>query len=595
MLAEKLNQTWDLERIIPGGCGSPAFKEFLGGLDAELGALTERATALKAESAPAVWASLVLDVQEAARKLGQAYSYTGCATAADTKDTDAKLAYAKCAQVGASLGNIFVRLEAAAKETTQAQWDAILADPSLAAITWNLNEIREKAVDKMPAAQEVLGVDLAVDGYHGWGALYDQIVGRITIPVEIDGKVEELSVGQAFNKFQEPDRALRQRTWEAWKGAWGKESELIGHTLNSLSGFRLALYKHRGWESVLKEPLSMNRMSEATLEAMFFAAKQARGTMTKFLARKAQILGLEKLAWYDKDAPLFETTRKVSYEEAAQFIIEQFNRFSPRMADFAVQAFNNRWIEVEDRPNKMPGGFMTPFPLAQESRIFMTFSGDAGGVGTLAHELGHAYHTEVMWDLPPMAQEYAMNVAETASTFAELIVSSAAIENAANHEEKLALLSNRLEDATAYLMNIPARFYFEKAFYAERAKGPVAVERISELMESTLNEWYNGALANVEPLFWASKGHFYGTGVPFYNFPYCFGYLFSAGIYQQAKKEGPAFESRYVDLLRDTGRMTVEELAKRHLGVDLTQPEFWISGTQLALSDAELFLSLTEK
>lgn len=595
MLAEKLVQTWDLERIIPGGCGSADFQSFLSGVENDLTALSERAVGLRAESAPAEWSGLILEVQEATRKVGQAYAYTGCATAQDTKDTDAKLAYAKCAQVGAALGNIFVYLESAAKETTPEQWAAILAEPGLGEITWNLNEIRAKAIDKMPASQEVLAVDLAVDGYHGWGSLYDQIVGRITIPVEIDGKVEELSVGQAFNKFQEKDRALRQRTWESWKSAWAKESELIGHSLNSLAGFRLNLYKHRGWESVLKEPLSINRMSEATLEAMFFAAKESRASMTKFLERKAQLLGLPKLAWYDLYAPLFETTRKVSYDEAAQFIVEQFRRFSPRKAEFAVQAFNNRWIEVEDRPNKMPGGFMTSFPLAEESRIFMTFSGDAGGTGTLAHELGHAYHTEVMWDLPPLTQEYSSSVAETASTFAELIVSTAAIEHAKDREERLSLLDNRLGEATAYLMNIPARFYFEKAFYAERAKGPVAVERISSLMESTLNEWYNGALSEVEPLFWASKGHFYGTYSPFYNFPYCFGYLFSAGIYQRARQEGPAFESKYVDLLRDTGRMTVEELAKRHLGVDLTQPEFWLSATQLAKDDCDLFLSLTER
>jgi oligoendopeptidase F len=595
LLQEKLNQTWDLERFVAGGCGSPAFKEFLASLEAELAALTERAGALTSNSTPAVWAGLITDFQQAARKLGQAGAYTGCAMAADTKDTEAKLAYGMVAKIGASLSNINTRLEAAAKETTQANWEAVLAQPALQAIAWNLNEMREKAVDKMPASQEILAADLAVDGYHGWGALYDQIVGRITIPVQIDGKIVELSVGQAFNKFAEADRSLRQRTFEGWKGAWGKESELIGHTLNSLAGFRLSLYKHRGWSSILKEPLSYNRMSEATLNAMWEAAKGARPTLTKFMQRKAQMLGLEKLAWYDRSAPLFQTTRKVSYEEAAKFIVEQFEKFSPRMAKFAVKAFNDRWIEVEDRPNKMPGGFMTGFPLNEESRIFMTFSGDAGGIGTLAHELGHAYHSDVMWDLPPLAQDYAMNVAETASTFAELIVSSAAIEHAANREEKLELLNNRMDDACAYLMNIPARFYFEKAFYAERAKGPVSVERTSELMENTLQEWYNGALSEYEPLFWASKGHFYGTYVPFYNFPYAFGYLFSAGIYQKARQEGPAFERRYVDLLRDTGRMTVEELAKRHLGVDLTKPDFWVAGTQLALDDAELFLSLTER
>lgn len=595
MLHEQLNQTWDLERFMAGGCGAPAFKEFVSSLESELAALTERAGSLTAASAPAEWSALITDFQEAARKLTQASAFTGCAMAADTKDTEAKLAYGRVAQLGAGLSNVNTRLEAAAKETTQAHWDSILAEPALREIAWNLNEMRQKAVDKMEASQEILAADLAVDGYHGWGALYDAIVGRITIPVEIDGKVEELSVGQAFNKFAEPDRALRQRTWEGWKATWAKESELIGHTLNSLAGFRLSLYKHRGWESILKEPLSYNRMSEATLNAMWEAAKGARPTLTKFMQRKAQMLGLEQMAWYDRSAPLFQTTRKVSYDEAAKFIVEQFEKFSPRMSQFAAKAFNSRWIEVEDRPNKMPGGFMTAFPLHEESRIFMTFSGDAGGIGTLAHELGHAYHSEVMWDLPPMTQDYAMNVAETASTFAELIVSSAAIEHAQSREEKLELLNNRIDDACAYLMNIPARFYFEKAFYAERAKGPVSVERISELMATTLGEWYNGALSEYEPLFWASKGHFYGTYVPFYNFPYAFGYLFSAGIYQQARKEGPAFEQRYVDLLRDTGRMTVEELAKRHLDVDLTKPDFWVEATKLALDDTELFLSLTEK
>lgn len=200
-----------------------------------------------------------------------------------------------------------------------------------------------------------------------------------------------------------------------------------------------------------------------------------------------------------------------------------------------------------------------------------------------------------MRDLPILTQDYAMNVAETASTFAEILISAAAINEAQDKEEKLALLDSRIADSAAYLMNIHSRFIFEMDFYAARKKGPVSIERLNEMMVNAQKKGYNDALGEYHPYFWAAKGHFYGTGVPFYNFPYTFGYLFSAGIYARALEEGPAFEHRYVDLLRDTGRMTVEELASRHLGVDLTKPEFWLTGVNMALADVDQFLKLTEE
>jgi oligoendopeptidase F len=143
-------------------------------------------------------------------------------------------------------------------------------------------------------------------------------------------------------------------------------------------------------------------------------------------------------------------------------------------------------------------------------------------------------------------------------------------------------------------MNIHARFLFETRFYEARQKGMVSIDRLNELMETAQKEAYAGALGLYHPHFWASKLHFYATDVPFYNFPYTFGYLFSAGIYARAKEQGPAFEQKYIDLLCDTGRMTVEELAVRHLGVDLTKPDFWLTGVQDAINDVEEFLKLTE-
>lgn len=187
-----------------------------------------------------------------------------------------------------------------------------------------------------------------------------------------------------------------------------------------------------------------------------------------------------------------------------------------------------------------------------------------------------------------------MNVAETASTFAEMIVADASVKSASSDEEKLSLLEDKVQRSVALLMNIHARFLFETRFYEERKNGMVSTDRLNELMVDAQKEAYGGALEEYHPLFWASKLHFYITGVPFYNFPYTFGYLFSLGIYAQAIEEGKGYEEKYSALLKDTASMTVEDLALKHLNVDLTKPDFWEKAVQLCIDDVEEFLAMTE-
>jgi len=595
-LATALRQTWDLDAIFEGGSGSPALAARLASMEAAFEDLLHQAEGLTAAETPAAvdrWCEVLERLQELGKQLSQAGSFIYCLTAQSVKDEPAKLLQGRVMQIDAVLeaaGNI---LDAKVLAVPDAAWQALLADPRIEPIAFPLGERRVRAKDRMDPARETLATDLSVDGYHGWGSLWETITGRITIPFEKDGKTEQLYVGQAANKFSEPDRAVRARLFTNWEEAWGKEADLIAGTLNHLSGFRLNLYRQRGWQSVLKEPLENNRMSEATLWAMWDAVSAAKGKLLEYLRRRARLLGYESINWYDLDAPLNQATRKVTYDEASSFIVDQFGRFSPRMARFAQNAFAKSWIEAEDRAGKMPGGFCTDFPESGESRIFMTFGGEPSSVSTLAHELGHAYHTDVMVDLPPLTQRYAMNVAETASTFAELITLNAAIEQAHSLDEKLSLLDEKLGNAVSYLMNIHSRFLFETAFYEARRAGPLSIEQLNDMMLKAQKEGYQNGLGVYHPLFWASKGHFYSTGAPFYNYPYTFGFLFSAGVYAHAVQEGPRFEQRYVDLLRDTGRTTVEDLAARHLGADLTRPDFWLTGAKVFLDDVDEFLRLT--
>ncbi|MFS0723455.1 M3 family oligoendopeptidase [Paenibacillus sp. 1P07SE] len=594
-MEKALPTRWDLDVFFAGGSSSESFSAELDTLTREIARLADETagrTGTATDEQLLMWTAAVQSILE---RLREAESFVSCLLAEQMKDSGAARLNHRVQTLAAEFGRALTSFDDALRQLPDAAWEAWVRQPQLADAAFYLTERRELARMKLPPAQEALVSSLAVDGYHGWGELYNTIVSgaRFVSPPEA-GESKELSAGQMHNLLSHPDRAVRAAAFDEWERVWGEQSVLCADALNRLAGFRLQLYKQRGWASVLQEPLQMNRMSEAVLSAMWSAIDESKSELTAYLERKARLLGMERLDWHDVEAPIGQADKTIGYEEAASFIIQRFRAFDPQMADFAELAFRDGWIEAEDRPGKRPGGFCTSFPKTGQTRIFMTYSGTASNVATLAHELGHAYHQHVMNDLPPMAQEYAMNVAETASTFAELIVADSAMQEAADPQEKLVLLEDKIQRTVAFYMNIYARFRFETAFYERRAEGTLSADELNALMEEAQEEAFGGAIGRKHPAFWASKLHFYLTDVPFYNFPYTFGYLFSTGLYARALEEGSSFAGRYVELLRDTGRMNVEELAQKHLGVSLEQPDFWRSAVALTVRDIHTFLEMTE-
>lgn len=593
-MLQGLNQTWNLEVFFPGGSGSKEFAAFLDKLAADVDALNKEVRGA-AVSGIAAWTERIGRFQDIAARLRHAGAFVSCLTAQNVEDKHARVVGARVNQIQAAFASCWTELDTQMLALPSDEWNKLLTSESLQPLAFNLEERRQRARKMLPPEQEKLVNDLSTNGYHGWSDLYDLTTGRMTIVLDKDGKPVRLSPGQASNRMSDPDPKFRAHVMERWESAWQDAAEYCGLALNNLGGYRLGLYKHRGWDSFMQEPLEQNRMSAETLSTMWATIDQNKDRLVKYLARKKQMLGLEKLGWQDVGAPIGSADSKMSYDDAAGFIVEQFGRFSPKMASFAEMAFRNRWIEAEDRPGKRMGGFCTSFPVQKESRIFVTFSGTMGNTATVAHELGHGFHQSVVNELPPLASNYAMAVAETASTFAEMVVADAAVANARNAQERLVLMEDKLARAVSLLMNIEARFIFESNFYEERKRGMVPVQRLNELMTAAQKQAFAGALDDYHPTFWASKLHFYITDVPFYNFPYTFGFLFSAGVYAKAREVGPTFEDKYADLLRDTGRMRVEDLAKRHLGADLTKPAFWQAAIDSVLSDYDEFMKATAK
>ncbi|MBW7476542.1 M3 family oligoendopeptidase [Paenibacillus oenotherae] len=591
---------WDLDVFYEGGSGSPAFRNELQTMEADIESLSADLGEAAASEAGGTdrggklseWTNIV---QSVLLRLRQSESFVSCLLAQQVKDTAALGLNDKVKTLSAKFNGVLTSYDEQLLLTEDEVWRDWLKRDEIAPVAFTLNERRDGAKEKLAPAQEALASELAVDGYHGWGDLYNTIVSRARFEaVEPDGSRKVLSAGQMHNRLSSSDRSIREASFQEWEREWGEQAELCGEALNRLAGFRLKLYDRRGWSFVLKEPLAMNRMSEATLHAMWSAVNEGKSDLVRYMERKAKLLGVPKLDWHDVEAPIGSASRTVPYDEAAAFILDRFRVFSPDLSDFSEVAFREGWIEAEDRGGKRPGGFCTAFPKSGQTRIFMTYSGTASNISTLAHELGHAYHQHVMNDLPPLAQEYAMNVAETASTFAELIVADSALQAAVDDNERLALLEDKIQRSTAFFMNIHARFLFETRFYDQRRQGVVSHEELSKLMEEAQQEAFCGMVDELHPHFWASKLHFYLTDVPFYNFPYTFGYLFSSGIYAVAQQEGASFAERYVALLRDTGRMTVEELASKHLGVRLDEPDFWRGAVALTKADVDTFLELTE-
>lgn len=519
--------------------------------------------------------------------------YFECMLAQNTSDQQALQLYAESKTLRAACDSLNDEICQFLAQLDEPAMRAFCKSPKLEAISFHLYEKRDLVREKLPITQERLINQLSIDGFHGWNDIYETFMGQLRIFSPLDAKAS-FSVGQVTNFLLDPVRSIRQDWFAKWEETWLAYENLAAQMINHLAGYKLSLCQARKHSSILQDPLQYNRMQESTLWAMWNTIDCHKEMLIKYLQQKAKNLKIDRLAWYDIEAPLPSAlSPKISYQEAAETIIEDFSTFSDSMGTFARQAFEEKWIEAEDRAGKRPGGFCVPFLHAKETRIFMTYGGTMNNLLTLAHELGHAYHSYEVRDLPIFSQQYPMNVAETASTLAEMLVLDSWMNRSSDPTIQLSILDNKLQRAVMFLMNIHARFLFELEFYQAREKGFVIANHLNSLMENAQKKAFCNALSEWHPHFWVAKQHFFITEVSFYNFPYTFGYLFSQGIYARLKHD-PQRERVYANLLQDTGRMPVEDLAQRHLDVKLEEPGFWEDALKLVEKDVAQYISLSQ-
>lgn len=593
------SETWDLDSIFEGGIDSPALKTKLTTIKQQLQETQATLANWRADADTPDYdwfQQIVTDLQRIEAALAQCEVFVVAIQSADARNTKAGIVLNQLYQLDNAHEKLMTQFKKQLVQLSQETFAKLIAHPELQALAFNLTEMRKQGLALLDSKTEALINNLAVDGFQGWSDHYDTLVSQMQIKyTDETGQTQVLSAGQAQNRLAAAmPNAQRAALMTNWEQAWQQNAAPFADTLNHLAGFRLQNYQAHGTTNFLQKPLDLNRMSQATLDAMYSVVDANKQMLVHYLQRKAALMGKRQVDWQDLEAPLTlgTATNTQTYDEAAKFVIDNFQKFSPKMAKLATYAFEHHWIEAEDRPNKRPGGYMDNLPETKESRIFMTFTGSPNDTATLAHELGHAFHADVIKDLPFWRQDYAMNVAETASTFAELIVADANVKAATDTKTTLNLLDAKMQNPLAMFLDIHARYLFEKRFYEARLQHVVTPTELSDLMLQAQKDAYDNALTTYHPMFWASKLHFYISDVPFYNFPYTFGYLFSLGIYAQAKQDDH-FEDHYIALLRDTANMSTEALAKKHLGVDLTKPDFWQAGVALIKRDIDEFMALS--
>ena len=584
-----MKTNWDLT-VFYKDFDDPEFKDDLARLPKEIDAFTA-AIAAPAEDEVRKLVSLVHQ-EEALSCLFERLSMMielNFAVDANNKPANAALAPLMRAVMGSSLAsNAFSRYLASLDNL-----DAIIdADDELKARAFALREAAENAKHQLPEALEKPVLKMQLSGGEAFSHLRDKL--DATLLVDYDGKQIPLSAVRAL--AYDGDADTRRRAYEAELASYRKIELPMSFCLNNIKAEGETMAALKGYKGVLDMALAHSRMDEKTLEAMWTAIREALPEVREYFKAKGRLLGHENgLPFYDLFAPVGQSTRTYTVEEARALLLDLFGKFCPEMGEMMRTAFDEGWIDMFPREGKSGGAFCSGYYAKNISRVMTNFAGSASDVSTLAHELGHAFNNRMLHHKPIMMTETPMPLAETASTFNETLLISQLLKTA-TPEEELTLLDSCLTEQTQTMVDIYSRFLFEQKVVAAQADHALDVDELKETMLWAQEQSYGDGLDPEyrHPYMWACKSHYYSTGVHFYNFPYAFGGLFARGLYARYEKEGEAFVPVYCDLLSRFGSDTIANVTAS-VGIDVTTPDFWREAVESVLVQVRRFVELADK
>ncbi len=474
---------------------------------------------------------------------------------------------------------IFFELEWAAADDEHVA--GIIGDNRLDFCRHHLEQVRLERPHLLSEAEETVLADKAQVGGAAWVRLFDELTSAIEVDVPDEHGGTGVSLMEALSLLSHPDRSIRQQAAEGVTAGLAPGLRTRAYVFNTLLLDKSISDRQRGYNTWISSRNLANEASDESVNALIEAVVSNYSLPQRWYRLKAQVLGIDKLADYDRMASVADTEQEFGWDEGVSIVRDAYNSFSPELADVVGRFLDEPWIDAPVRPGKRGGAFAAPVTPSHHPYVFLNWTGTSRDVATLAHELGHGAHFQLAREQGIFHQSTPLTVAETASVFGETVTSSRLLATLDDPTERFALLASTLEDSIATVFRQVAMNRFEDSCHtARRNDGELSVEQFGELWAQSQHDMLGDSVEVTEGYrsWWSYVPHFMGT--PGYVYAYAYGQLLALSVYARYIEEGDAFVPAYLDLLRAGGSRSPEELGKI-VGCDLADPNFWANGIKI--------------
>jgi oligoendopeptidase F len=571
---------WDLEPLVDER-GEAGVDELLDHADRVAASVAERRGTV-AQLDAAGLASVMRELASIAELVGRSASYASLRFAADTTDPGrgALLQHVEERATAVNTKILFFELEWAALPDDRAT--DLLADERLTFCRHYLAAARRYRPHLLTEPEELVMTEKAVTGRSAWSRLFSELTS--TIAVDLDGG--RVSLEEALSRLTSPDRGERRAAAESVSSALEPGLRTRAFVFNTLLADKAVDDRLRQYPDWLASRNLDNEASDESVRALVAAVQARYDIPQRWYALKARVLGLDRLADYDRIASMASEESEFGWREARELVLDAYGSFSSELEGAAHRFFDEAWIDAPVRPGKRPGAFCAYTVPSQHPYLLLNWTGRRRDVLTLAHELGHGLHAYLAREQGAFHQTTPLTLAETASVFGETVTFGRLLEETSDPAARLALLAESLEGQIATVFRQTAMNRFEDRVHTERREvGELSVDRFGELWDETQAEMLGDTVEMTDGYrtWWSYIPHFIGT--PGYVYAYAYGQLLALSVYRTYEERGAAFVPQYLELLRSGGSRTPDELG-RIVGVDLGDPGFWDGG--LAIVEQQL-------
>jgi oligoendopeptidase F len=582
---ELLETEWNLAPLVDGADDA--------GVDRLLDDATNRASGF-AERYPGNVAELDADgLHEAMQELetinelvGKAGSYASLKFSTDTADPARGALLQRVQERATAIETqlLFFELEWAALEDEQAE--RLLAADGLDFCRHYLRSARRYRPHLLSEPEEKILAEKSISSQAAWGRLFGELVSALRVSLD-DG---ETTLDVALSRLQAPDRELRRASAEGVSAALEPGLRTRGFIYNTLAHDKAVEDRLRRYRHWLASRNLANEASDESVMALITAVRARYDIPQRWYRLKAKLLGVDRLADFDRAAPVLAEDLTFSFAQARELVLDTYDSFSPEAGRVARRFFDEHWVDAPVRPHKRGGAFCAYTVPSVHPYVLLNFTARRRDVLTMAHELGHGLHAALAQPRGIFHQSTPLTLAETASVFGETLVFGRLLDAAKDDKERLGLLGERIDGAIATVFRQMAMNRFEHLVHTgRRAEGELSTDRLGELWVESQAELFGDSVEITDGyrMWWSYVPQFINT--PGYVYAYAYGQLLALSVYQRYLDEGESFVPKYLQLLAAGGSRSPEQLAEI-VGIDLSDPGFWDSGLRLVeqqLSAAE--------